>query len=336
MYLISPNRKQYKANLHCHSVFSDGKKTPEQLKEMYKNNGYSILAITDHETPKNHQYLNDDNFLAVTGYEVYIRNNNNASYNPYGKEIHLNLFAKNPENETYICFNQKYCKYMSQDQIAKLKKAGSEKPREYSTEYINEFITTAKENGYIVAYNHPWWSMEDEQDILSYDGFFSMEMCNYGSYQLSRLEYNAALYDKMLKKGKRIFCHSADDNHNASPDNSPMCDSFGAFTMIMPEDFTYDSVIEAMETGHMYSSMGPVFNEISINGNKVHIECSDVDRIMMFTGSKAPKIQFSNQSETINSADFEFDSNFEYIRISAVDRYGRFADTRGYFKDEIL
>ena len=70
MYLISPNQKQYKANLHCHSVLSDGKKTPEDLKQMYKNKGYSILAITDHETPKNHQYLNDDNFLTVTGYEV--------------------------------------------------------------------------------------------------------------------------------------------------------------------------------------------------------------------------------------------------------------------------
>ncbi len=335
MYLISPNQKQYKANLHSHSVFSDGKKTPEELKEMYKNNGYSILAITDHETPKNHQYLNDDDFLAVTGYEVYIRNNNNASFNVYGKEIHLNLFAKNPDNETYICFNPKYCKYMSQDQIEKLVKKGSEKPREYSVEYINEFIKTAKENGYIVAYNHPWWSMEDEQDILAYDGFFSMEMCNYGAYLLSRLEYNAALYDKMLKKGKRIFCHSTDDNHNTYPDDSPMCDSFGGFTMIMPEDFTYESVIKAMENGQMYSSMGPVFKEISVDGDKVHIECSDVDRIMMFTGSKAPKSKFANHGETITSANFEIDPNFQYVRISAVDSCGRFADTRGYFKDEL-
>lgn len=47
MYLISPDKKQYKANLHCHSTISDGKKTPEELKEMYKRHGYSILAITE-------------------------------------------------------------------------------------------------------------------------------------------------------------------------------------------------------------------------------------------------------------------------------------------------
>ena len=50
-YLISPHVKQYKANLHCHSTLSDGHLTPEQLKKLYKDNGYSILSITDHERP---------------------------------------------------------------------------------------------------------------------------------------------------------------------------------------------------------------------------------------------------------------------------------------------
>ena len=61
-YLISPEKKQYKANLHCHSVLSDGKKTPEELKEMYKARGYSILAITDHERPREHQALSGKDY----------------------------------------------------------------------------------------------------------------------------------------------------------------------------------------------------------------------------------------------------------------------------------
>lgn len=335
MYLISPLKKQYKANLHCHSVFSDGKKTPYELKEMYKERGYSILSITDHETPKNHSYLNDDDFLAITGYEAYIRKDAACKYDAYGKEIHINLFARNPENETIICFNPNYCKYLSEAEKESYAKAGSQKTREYSVEYINEFIRTAKENGYIVTYNHPWWSMEDEADILAYEGYFSMEMCNYSSYQVSHLEYNAALYDKMLKSGKRIFCHSADDNHNVAPEDSPKCDSFGGFAVIMPESFNYDSVIQAMEKGEMYSSMGPMFNEVSVDGNKIHIECSEVERIMIFTGGKTPKSKIAEAGETITSADFEIDQRAEYVRVSVVDKYGRFADTRGYFRDEL-
>ena len=335
MYLISPDKKQYKANLHCHSTFSDGKKTPEELKEMYKRNGYSILSITDHETPKNHSYLNDDEFITITGYEAYIRNNAECRHDRYGKEIHINLFAKCPENETIICYNPKYCKYITDEQKEKYNKAGSQRTREYSISYINEFIKTAKENGYIPVYNHPWWSMEDEADILSYDGFLSMEMCNYDAYLLSRLEYNGALYDKMLKRGKKIFCHSADDNHNVYPEGSRLCDSFGGFTMIMPKDFSYNSIIEAMEEGEMYSSMGPLFKEVSIEGNKIHIECSEVDKITVFTGSKAPKCKYADEGATITQADFEIDESAEYFRVSIVDKYGKFADTRGFFRDEL-
>lgn len=335
MYLISPFKKQYKANLHCHSVFSDGKKTPEELKEMYKRHGYSILAITDHETPKSHSYLSDSEFLALTGYETYVRPSSNCKYDVYAKEIHLNLFARDPENETIICYNPKYCKYMTAEQKEQLKKVGSQRTREYTVEYINELIQTARENGYLVAYNHPWWSMEAEADVLSYEGYFSMEMCNYSSYLLGRLEYNAALYDKMLNSGKRVFCHSADDNHNGAEEGSPSCDSFGGFTMIMPEEFTYDSVIDAMEKGEMYSSMGPEIKEVSMEGNKIHIECSEVEKILVFTGNKAPKRKFAPINETITSADFEIDDRAKFVRVSVVDKFGRAADTRGFFRDEL-
>ena len=144
MYLISPNQKQYKANLHSHSTVSDGKKTPEELKEMYKRHGYSILAITDHEVPCNHSDLNDSEFLTITGYEAYIRPNPDARYDVYAKEIHINLFAKEPENEAVVCYNPKYCKYMDEAQKEAIKKVGSQETREYSVEYINKFIKTVK------------------------------------------------------------------------------------------------------------------------------------------------------------------------------------------------
>ena len=144
MYLISPFKKQYKANLHCHSVYSDGKKTPQELKEMYKKQGYSILAITDHETPKNHSYLSDSDFLAITGYETYVRPNADCRYDVYDKEIHINLFARDPKNEAIVCYNSKYCKYITDEQKEKYKKVGSQRTREYSVEYINELIKTVK------------------------------------------------------------------------------------------------------------------------------------------------------------------------------------------------
>ena len=334
-YLISPTKKQYKANLHCHSIYSDGKRTPEQLKQMYKSKGYAILSITDHETPKNHSYLNDSEFLTITGYEAYIRKDGQCNYDVYAPEVHINLFARDPDNTAIVCYNPNYCKYIPPEQQPAYKKVGSQKPRYLSAEYVNEFVKTAKENGYIATYNHPYWSMEAESAIMQYEGFFSMEMFNYSSHIINGMEYNAALYEKLILAGKRIFCHSADDNHNAFPDDSPQCDSFGGFTMIMPEEFTYDAIFSAMEKGEMYSSMGPLIHEVSVEGNKIHIESSEAARIMIFTGSKAPKRKVADQDSVITTADFEIDSEAKFVRVSVVDKYGKHADTRAFSIDEI-
>ena len=48
-YLLPETGNFYKANMHCHTCLSDGKPTPEEMKEHYKGLGYSIIAFTDHD-----------------------------------------------------------------------------------------------------------------------------------------------------------------------------------------------------------------------------------------------------------------------------------------------
>ena len=61
-YLLPKDGNFYKANLHCHTTLSDGRLTPEEVKEFYKNRGYSIVAYTDHDILIPHDDLNDENF----------------------------------------------------------------------------------------------------------------------------------------------------------------------------------------------------------------------------------------------------------------------------------
>ena len=150
--LLSKNKNQYKANLHCHSSRSDGKLSPEELKALYKANGYSILSITDHCNPKDHSEMNEDDFLLLTGYEAYIRPDPLGRHNVFAPEVHLNLFARDPKNETLICYNRGYTKYIPFEKHGELCRAGDERQREYTVEYINEFIQTAIDNGYLVDF----------------------------------------------------------------------------------------------------------------------------------------------------------------------------------------
>lgn len=332
---ISKDRPQYKANLHSHSTLSDGNLTPEQMKAAYKDRGYSILAITDHEYPYDHSAMTEKDFLMLTGYEAYIRLHG-ASYEIYQPEVHINLFAKDPHNVGYVNFNEKYCKYVKDPAVRDgFHKVGSQRPREYTVEYINDFVKAANENGYLCAHNHAFWSLEAHEMISQYCGFFSMEMCNYGSYLGNRTDYNAALYERLLREGKRIFVHSADDNHNDQPLDSPSSDSFGGFTMIMAKELTYPAVIEALENGDFYSSMGPKIHELTFDGSHVHIETDPVRQITMRPGGKKSFFVVGDENSPVTSADFDIPESAPFVRFSAYDFQGRYADTRGFFRDEL-
>lgn len=336
MELIPQSRPQYKANLHCHSTLSDGHHTVEELKKMYRAKGYSVLAVTDHEYPADHSRLNEADFLMLTGYEAYIRTTATGVFDPYRPEVRLNLFAREPGNTRLICPNgNNYCRYLAQNGYPReIIGVGSEAPRQYTVDYVNAFIRAARENGYLVAYNHPYWSMEDEATVLSYEGLFSLEICNYNSYLWNGLEHGAALYDRMLRRGWHINCHGGDDNHNMYPLDDPRSDSFGVFTVLYPTELTYSGVIGAMERGDMYMSMGPRFRRLAVEGDELWLECSGVSAIFVYTGNKQPAHLYALRGELMTEAVLPIDAGARYLRVSLRDSEGRWADTRGFFPEE--
>ena len=334
MYLIDPKKKQFKANFHSHSTHSDGALTPEEMKAAYKAHGYSILCISDHEATNDFSHMTEPDFLMLTGYEAYIRPD--YTFQPFTAEVHLNLLARDPHNTAIVYFHPTSSRYLSEEQKASVKKAGPLVERQYTTEFVNDFIRCAKENGYIVTYNHPVWSQETHERILSYEGFFSMEICNWSSMNAAgRQEYNLDLYHKLLRSGRRVFVHSADDNHNKHPFDHERSDSFGGFAMVLADKLEYDEVFSAIESGEMYSSMGPVFHEVSFDGQQVHVSCSDVVRIICNCGAKTSPMATAAPGQTINSASITVREGAPFIQISIIDKDGKRADTRGFFRDEL-
>lgn len=56
-----------KVNLHIHSTFSDGKADFKDIVESAKNQGYTRISITDHNTVEGHKLYKDD--ILITGVE---------------------------------------------------------------------------------------------------------------------------------------------------------------------------------------------------------------------------------------------------------------------------
>ena len=48
MIIDGNGERWYKGNLHTHTTDSDGLKSPDDVKRLYKSLGYDFLALTDH------------------------------------------------------------------------------------------------------------------------------------------------------------------------------------------------------------------------------------------------------------------------------------------------
>ncbi|MEG2814098.1 MAG: PHP domain-containing protein [Oscillospiraceae bacterium] len=91
---LTQDKKFFKANLHSHTTNSDGMMTPEQAKNAYIENGYSVVAFTDHNVLNYFDELNDENFLTLCGYEFDVFDT--ISYAGFTKTCHICAIAKKP------------------------------------------------------------------------------------------------------------------------------------------------------------------------------------------------------------------------------------------------
>lgn len=334
MNFISKADPQFKANLHAHTTLSDGKLTPEQSVAAYKAKGYQILALTDHEAPYAHHGFTTDDFLMLTGYEAYIRPSSECKLDWFGPEIHLNLFAKDPDNLTFIGYDPNFCKYCSKEYAESLPKSRDLGPRQFSHEYIQSFIDCAVDNGYLVSYNHPVWSMDRPEDILNLNSCFSLEVFNTGSMMISGFEENMALYDALLRRGKFWYLHGADDNHNTVPLEDPLSDSFGSWTMIAATELTYPAVIRALEQGRFYATTGPEIRELQICNGKAFLECSPAVRVTMHMSPKYCRNVWNSDGSEFTSAEFEIPQDAPYVYFTVWDQNGKRAHTRAFSREE--
>lgn len=329
-WLIDPKKKQYKANLHSHSTLSDGKLTPEELKALFKDNGYDILAITDHEYPKSHNDLTDKDFLMVTGYEAYIRPSRICRFDRFKPEIHINLIAKNKDNEGIVAYDPFYCKYMPLPKAVIAKHYGNIGSRKFTTSYIQKFIDTANANGYLVSLNHPVWSMQDVKSVLKLKNIWSMEIFNTSSMKTSGYAENMPLYDMFLREGNRMFVHGSDDNHNKRAVGDPLCDALGSWTMVSADSLDYKSIVTAMEKGDMYASTGPSIYSIGIDGGEVTVKTSEAAFIRMHMTPKYAKTVYDKKGKAVTEAKFKLPEDASYIYFSVTDKSGGKAYTRAF------
>lgn len=330
-YLLDSKKGYYKANLHCHSTVSDGHKTPEELKEMYKAHGYSVLAYTDHDVLLDHQDLTDKDFLALNGLEMEI--NEEGVSGKAMKCCHICFIALESDNLKQFCYHRSKYLFGNAPEYRKYLKFDDSEPdfeREYTPECISKMMEEGRKNGFFVTYNHPGWSLETVKEYGEYHGMNAMEICNYGCFVDGYPDYNEKDYDAILRGGEKIYCVSTDDNHNRRED------SFGGFTMINTENLEYREITKALEEGKFYASQGPEIYDLWYEDGKIGITCSAAAQIVLNTGIRRTEIVFGSVEEPVTSAVFTVGEEDMYSRITVTDFSGKHANTSAYYSEDFV
>ena len=277
--LLPRSGSLYKVNLHTHSTVSDGKFTPQQLKEIYQAHGYHAVAFTDHRKCVPHTDLTDENFVALTGMEVDF--NQVDENGGQVKVVHMNALASDPE------------------------KTGEAESMPLDYDLINKTVADLKKDGFFVTLNHPVWSNMCNADIAQIQGFDAMEICNSIALMFNNFSDDSALYEYFLRSGGKAVPVAADDCHRKYADGTPFAEYGKSFVMVKAEKLTYDAIFRAVTAGACYASTGPQFENIWLEGDTLHIECSPVFGVYVHSKYLNKKVQLVEKTDCITHATFD-------------------------------
>jgi hypothetical protein len=335
-HLLSDKGNFYKANLHVHTTVSDGDMTPEEIKRIYMEQGYSVVAFTDHEIMVPHPELTDGDFLAITSSEISVNQRLDCDF-CYTRAYHLNIYSPEESRDCFRGFDKSKLWFNHSDKFITPEQERMNEHRVYTVDCINDFIKRANDDGCLVSYNHPVWSLQDYSDYCDLKGLWGIEVYNTACARNAYLDDTKPM-DDLLRKGERVAPLATDDAHK-------LCDCFGGFTMIRAENLSYDSVFTALKNGDFYASTGPRFHEISIEDGVLKIVCSPVSFVAMTTDCRYTFVRRS-QTDTLTEIEFNLHgyldmckngvNEHKYIRLMLTDSKGQSAFSRAFFVDELL
>ena len=172
----------YKGGLHVHTTRSDGKLTPAQTVDYYRDRGYQFLSVSDHDTITDLSAQSTPGFLNIPGVEV------SHGRNGAGETYHVLLFGIR------------------------------EMIRVPNTATVQEFINQWAEKAQVLILAHAYWSGMVNSELLPLERMDGMEIFNTSSQTDLGKGLATVHWDDLLVRGKQWWGFAVDDTHGVNDD----------------------------------------------------------------------------------------------------------------------
>ncbi len=318
--LLKKNGPFFKANLHTHTTVSDGRMTPEQRRDWYRDHGYSILAITDHSKYRQYPELSTDDFLMIAAFEATKMICADPKFPKLKYHLcHMNFWAKDPATSVF-----------------------EPEPEVYDIGTINQYVARMKKNGWLCSLNHPGWSFMTNEEVNQIRGVDAFEVYNHISEYLDNNGSDPSYYSQYLKSGNFAYAIAVDDAHtgyNAEGKLDAYSDMGGGWIMISMPRLGYPEFVEAFENGRFYATTGPEIKECYIDEERdtLIVECSPVFVISLKGVHTVRAARKVGGSDELTHAEFplaEIREKEPYIRLELMTMAGKKAYGQPYYFDK--
>ena len=286
----------FRGNLHCHSDRSDGQRSPEYVAGAYRAAGYDFLCLSDHFEAEYGWQVTDTRPLQDEGFTTIV-----------GAEL-----SSAPWDDRHAFW---------------VTAAGL--PVDFEAPPADdhaEAITRARDAGAFVAMLHPGLNNLPlaAADLLpALDAVHAVEVYNHHLATLAHPDAanGAYMLDGLLEGGRRLLVNAGDDAHFDDPK-----DRFGGWIEVHSERLDPGLLLDSLKAGRYYSTQGPAFRELQVDGERLHVQTSEAYAISLTTSGDRWQSgeERHGQDTTISEADFDLASfRGSYCRVTVVDAAGR-------------
>lgn len=299
---IDKARQYLKGNLHTHTDLSDGKYPVSEVLNIYSENKYDFIGITDHDIyyeGENHA----DGMLIIAGQEV------TCDYvgDPECKGAYVH----------FSCFHRKG--------------APTPKMAYGNASELQACIDVLKKNYRLVQFNHPLFSAMfaklSERDVVSLDDYDLLEIYNHKDFRNETgISSAEVLVRCVLNDRKKLLLTAGDDFHG--PYKKAKNDYFGGGYIMVNAEKNEESILCAIERGDFYSTTGPRIIDYRRIGNRLEIMTSPVKNIIFYSNVRRCKNILSDNGDDITFGEYEIRDADHYVWVKIVDEDGKTAWTQ--------
>jgi hypothetical protein len=309
-----------KAQLHAHSLASDGDAPLQDVARFYEQRGYGVLAITDHSavpTLEQVQAWNSSGspLLLVSGIEVSHAANRPVFFGgrqrPF-RSVHVNGF----------CVKEKVRGRSFRNEVTALRAA------------VQEVLA---QPGAVAMVNHPnyEWSL-DADEIAAVSGASLLEIQNQHFHVRNDggLGHRSTMqiWDDLLGRGIRLWGTATDDMHDLvrTRDDLGYTPRRGdqGWVQVKLEERSAQGFCNALRRGDFYGSTGAEFSRIRVSGQQIEVSlASGTEGEVRFVGRGGRTLRRYQRSR---GGVYELRPGDLYVRVEARTSAGQ-AWTQPYF-----